>query len=212
MTSNLGSSRWAHCRYTLIRSARQRRLSLSSPLVFQRAVAILWYSRGLSLYPRSSRIAAPLLALSLLTFWLSAKFDTFIADHTKFWRVASPVQVGADGGRKFDVKDASWASEMMSDRRRLLLKAKSLPVCPFPTIGFSDAGITPCRPTGSLFLCTCPCSRRAAGSRVVRTTGGWCAQESCHGLGEARKCAGLGSLKSAPCRQIGLVRRLRLIF
>jgi hypothetical protein len=51
------------------------------------------------------------------------------------------VQVGADGGRMFDVKDDSWASEMTSDRRRLLLKAKSLPVCPFPTIGFSDAGI-----------------------------------------------------------------------
>jgi hypothetical protein len=29
----------------------------------------------------------------------------------------------------------------MSDQRRLLLKAKSLAVCPFPTIGFSDAGI-----------------------------------------------------------------------
>jgi hypothetical protein len=57
-----------------------------------------------------------------------------------FWRMASPVQVGEDGGRKFDVKDASWASEMTSDRRRLLLKEKSLPVCPFPTIGLSDAG------------------------------------------------------------------------
>jgi hypothetical protein len=54
--------------------------------------------------------------------------------------MASPVQVGEDGGRKFDVKDASWASEMTSDRRRLLLKEKSLPVCPFPTIGLSDAG------------------------------------------------------------------------
>jgi hypothetical protein len=91
----------------------------------------------------------------------------------KFWRTASPVQVGADGGRKFDVKDASWASEMTSDRRRLLLKAKSLPACPSPTIGFSDAGITPCTPTGSLFLSIlrhCPCSRRAAGSRVVRAS------------------------------------------
>jgi hypothetical protein len=50
------------------------------------------------------------------------------------------VQVGADGGKKFDVNGDSWASEMTSDRRRLLLKEKSLPVCPFPTIGFSDAG------------------------------------------------------------------------
>jgi hypothetical protein len=31
--------------------------------------------------------------------------------------------MGAGGGRKFDVKDISWASEIMSDQRRLLLKA-----------------------------------------------------------------------------------------
>jgi hypothetical protein len=46
------------------------------------------------------------------------------------------VQVGADGGRKFDVKDVSGTSEIMSDQRRLLLKALSFAVRPFPRIGF----------------------------------------------------------------------------
>jgi hypothetical protein len=51
------------------------------------------------------------------------------------------VQVGEDDGRESEVKDVSWTSEIMSDQRRLLLKAQSLAVCLFPTIGFSDAGI-----------------------------------------------------------------------
>jgi hypothetical protein len=77
-----------------------------------------------------------------LTCWVSAKSLTqSLWTLQKCWRIASPVQVGADGGRKFDVKDVSWSSEIRSDQRPLLHKAKSLAVCPFPTIGFSDAAI-----------------------------------------------------------------------
>jgi hypothetical protein len=47
-----------------------------------------------------------------------------------------PVQVGADGGRMFDVNDVSWTSEIMSVQLSLLLKAQSLAVWPFPIIGF----------------------------------------------------------------------------
>jgi hypothetical protein len=98
----------------------------------------------------------------------------------------------------------------------LLLKAKSLPVCPFPAFGFSDAGINALQ-AQALYFCT-PCAttharggRQARGSSERLTTGGWCAQESSHSPGEARKSAGLRGQKSAPSRQIGLVLRLRLV-
>jgi hypothetical protein len=57
---------------------------------------------------------------------------------------------------------------------------------------------TPCRPTGPLFLsilCQYPCSRKAAGSRVVRASHHrW--HESCHCPGDAIIRAGFGSQKS----------------
>jgi hypothetical protein len=46
------------------------------------------------------------------------------------------VRVGANGGRRSDVLADSWESEMLSDQRRLILKAKPFAVCPFPTLGF----------------------------------------------------------------------------
>jgi hypothetical protein len=71
------------------------------------------------LYARSSRVAAPLLAFSLLTCWLSTKsLIQSLRTIRKCCRIESPVQVGADGGRKFAVKDVSWTSEIMSDQRR----------------------------------------------------------------------------------------------
>jgi hypothetical protein len=54
-------------------------------------------------------------------------------------RIKSPVQVEADGGRKFEFKDVSWTSGIMSDQRRLLLKAQSLAVCLFSTIWLLNA-------------------------------------------------------------------------
>jgi hypothetical protein len=137
---------------------------LSSPLLFQRAVAIC------SKFTRRGS----LLAFSLLTCWVSTKsLIQSLRTLRKCWRIESPVPIGADGGRKFDVKDVSWTSEIVSDQRRLLLKAHSLAVRLFPTIGFSDAGINALqdhRPSSFVHPCKYPCSRRAAGSRVVRTS------------------------------------------
>jgi hypothetical protein len=182
---------------------------LSSPLVFQRAVSIP---------SKFTRRGSPVGFISFDMLGERKTFDTVIADLTTFfWRIASPVQVGADGGRKFDVKDDSWASEMTSDLRRLLLQAKSLHVCPFQTIGLSDVGINALPGPQALYFCASCATTHARGGRQARgsserlTTGGWCAQESCHSPGEERKSMGLGSQKSAPSRQIGLVLRLRLV-
>jgi hypothetical protein len=87
---------------------------------------------------RYTRVAAPLLALSLLTCWVSSK--SLIQALRKCWRIESPVQVGADGGRNFDVKDISWASELCRTSG-VCSSRQSLAVCLFPRIGFSDAEI-----------------------------------------------------------------------
>jgi hypothetical protein len=78
---------------------------------------------------------------SRLPGWLNL-FDV-LGERTllKCRRIESPVRLGADGIRKFDVMDISWAAEMMSDQRRLLVMAESVAVCPFYTIGFADARI-----------------------------------------------------------------------
>jgi hypothetical protein len=67
--------------------------------------------------------------------------DIVFADVTEMLEDRIAGASRADGGRKFDVKDVSWASAIISGQRRLLLKAKSLAVCPFSTIGFSDIKI-----------------------------------------------------------------------
>jgi hypothetical protein len=116
----------------------------------------------------------------------------------------------------FDVKDVSWASEMTSDRRRLLLKTKSLLVCPFPTIGFSGARINALQVHRlSISVHPIPLPMLAEGGRLagrssvsLQVAG---ARKRAASPGEARKSAGLGSQKSAPSRQIGLVLRLRLV-
>jgi hypothetical protein len=100
---------------------------LTSTLVFQRAVAIR---------SKFTRRGSP---VGFITFDLLAEhkeFDTVVAALRKCWRIESPVQVGADGGRMFDVKDVSWTSEIMSVQQRFLLKAQSLAVWPFPRTGF----------------------------------------------------------------------------
>jgi hypothetical protein len=77
---------------------------------------------------------------------------------------------------------------------------QSLAVCLFPTIGLSGAGINALqdpRPSSFVHALPYPCSRKAAGSRVVRAshTGGCSAQVSCHSPGDGRKRAGFGSHK-----------------
>jgi hypothetical protein len=108
------------------------------------------------------------------------------------------VRVGADGGRKFEVMDVFWESEMLSDGRRLLLKTKPFAVCPFPTIGFSGAGINAFQAhMSSIFVHPSASTHAHAGREdrgfFKRLHHRW--QESCHSLGDARKRAGFGSQK-----------------
>jgi hypothetical protein len=172
---------------------------LSSPLVFQRAVAIR---------SKSTRRGYPV-GFIALTCWVSAKnLMQSLRTLRKCWRIASPVRVGADGGTTSDVLDVSRASEMRSHQRCLILMVKSVAVCPFPTIGFSDA-IENALHAHKLSIYVHPLpepmiskSGRLAGRPSVSPCGNqpvtscaWCSKKSCHSHGEARKSAGFGSRK-----------------
>jgi hypothetical protein len=194
MTLNLGSSRWAHCRYTPLRSARQQRLSLSSPLVFQRAVAIP---------AKLTRRGSPVGLISFDMHGERQEFDTVVADHTKIlvdsvacasrsrWRQKVRRQ-GCLVGIRNDVRPAALAPHGK------VLASLSVPNdWVFRRRNKRLAG------PRALYFCASCATTHARGRRQDRgsferlTTDGWCAQESCHSPGEARKSAGLGSQKSA---------------
>jgi hypothetical protein len=193
MTLNLGSSRWAHCRYTPIRSARQRRLSLSSPLVFQRAVAIP---------AKFTRRGSPVGLISFDMHGERQEFDTVVADHTKIlvdsvacasrsrWRQKVRRQ-GCLVGIRNDVRPAALAPH-----------GKVLGSLSVPNDWVSDAGINALQAHRlSISVHPVPLTMLAEGGRIAgrssvspQAAG---ARKRAASPGEARKSAGLGSQKSA---------------
>jgi hypothetical protein len=144
------------------------------------------------------------------------EFDTVIVNHTKI--LADSVACASRSRRRQKVRRQGCLVSIRNDARPAALasQGKVLASLSVPNDWVFRRRNKRLAGTQALYFCaSCAATharegRQARGSFERLTTGGWCGQESCHSPGDARKGAGLGSQKSAPSRQIGLVLRLRL--
>jgi hypothetical protein len=178
------------------------------PLVFQRAVAIP---------SKFTRRGSPVGFITFDMLGERKEFDTVIPDHAKI--LADSVACASRSRWRQKVRRQGCLVGIRNDVRPAALapQGKVLASLSVPNDWVFRRRNKRLAGPQALYFCASCATTHARGGRQARgsferlNTGGWCAQESCHSPGEARRSAGLESHKSAPSRQFCRVRRLRLV-
>jgi hypothetical protein len=169
------------------------------PLVFQRAVAIP---------SKFTRRGSPVGFISFDKLGERKVFDRVIADHAKF--LADSVACASRSRWRQKVRHQGCLVGIRNDVRPAAITPQGNVLASLSVPNDWVFRRRNKRLAGSqapYFCASCATTharggRQACGSFERLTTGGWCAQESCHSPVEARRSAGLGSQKSAPSKHI----------